>query len=93
MKDYNSKKRSRHETEKKTKIITKPTQQIAENSNETLTIEPQSKRRKTTGTKRRTIEDETAILYALKVYKNNLPDDAVTSVRKRLSEVWTVKKI
>ena len=43
MKDYNSKKRSRHETEKKTKMITKPTQQIAENSNETLTIESQSK--------------------------------------------------
>ncbi|CAG8692138.1 9756_t:CDS:1, partial [Funneliformis caledonium] len=64
-----------------------------EYSNEILTIESQSKRRKTIDTKRRTTKNETAILYALKVYKNNLSDDAVASVCERLSEVWIVKKV
>ncbi|GBB93562.1 hypothetical protein RclHR1_21980006 [Rhizophagus clarus] len=76
------------------KSVGKRTRVVAENSNEiSPTTEPQPKRRKTTGTKRRTTEDETAILCALKMYKDNLPDDAITSVRKNLSEVWTVKKV
>ncbi|CAB4408187.1 unnamed protein product [Rhizophagus irregularis] len=37
-------------------------------------------------------ENETAILCALKIYKNYLPEDAIASVREKLSEVWTVKK-
>ncbi|RHZ69686.1 hypothetical protein Glove_280g13 [Diversispora epigaea] len=45
-----------------------------------------------TGTKHRTTKDETAILCALKIYKNYLPDDAIVSAHEELSEVWTVKK-
>jgi hypothetical protein len=30
-----------------------------------------------------------AILSSLKIYKDKLPDDAITSVREQLSEVWT----
>jgi hypothetical protein len=72
----------------------KRTRTVAENSNEIPpTIEPQPKRRKTTGIKRKTTGDETAILSALKMYKNNLPDDAIASVRENLAEVWTVKKV
>ena len=57
------------------------------------TTESQPKRRKTTGTRHRTTEDETAILIALKIYKNYLPEDAIASVREKLSEVWTAKKV
>ncbi|GES78499.1 hypothetical protein GLOIN_2v1482460 [Rhizophagus clarus] len=46
-----------------------------------------------TGARHRTTEDETAILCALKIYKNYLPEDAIGSVREKLSEVWTVKKV
>jgi len=93
VKDYDNKKKQRHEV--RTRVIPEPAQPVLENSNEnpTITTELQSKRRKTTGTKRRTTEDETAILCALKVYKNSLPEDAIASVREKLSEVWTVKKV
>jgi hypothetical protein len=81
-KDYNKKR-----TKKRTRAV-------VEIQNETpYTIEPQPKRRKMTGTKRRTTKDETAILCALKIYKSNLLDDAIASVRENLSEVWTVKKV
>jgi len=74
--------------------VTKPIQLAAENPNEAPPItEPPSKRRKTTGTRHRTTESETAILCALKEYKNSLPDDAIASVREKLSEVWTIKKV
>ncbi|CAG8720533.1 629_t:CDS:2, partial [Funneliformis caledonium] len=66
---------------------------VVENLNETPpVIEPQPKRRKMTSTRHRTTEDETEILCALKIYKDYLPDDAIASVREKLSEVWTVKK-
>ena len=75
-------------------MILEPAQPVVGNLNEMPpTIEPQSKRRKTTGTRHRTTEDETVILCALKIYKNHLPDDAIASVREKLSEVWTVKKV
>src|SRR6185437_12496303 len=62
-KDYTTKKRSRNETT----MTVKPTQPVAVNSNETPPItEPPSKRRKTTGTKRRTTSEEMTILCALK---------------------------
>ena len=90
VKDYNSKKKA----EKRKIVIPELTQPVVENLNETPpTIEPQSKRRKTAGTRHRTTEDETAILCVLKTYKNYLPEDAVASVRGKLSEVWTVKKV
>ncbi len=87
IKDYNSKKRPRHETKKIIKMVTKPIQEIAENLNEILIIESQSKQRKTISTKHRTTENEMAILYALKIYKNNLSNDAIASVCEKLSEV------
>ncbi|GBC09286.1 hypothetical protein RclHR1_08740006 [Rhizophagus clarus] len=90
VKDYNSKKKA----EKRKIVIPELTQPVLEDLNETpLTIEPQSKRRKTAGARHRTTEDETAILCALKIYKNYLPEDAIGSVREKLSEVWTVKKV
>lgn len=81
-KDYNKKR-----TEKRTRTVTEIQNEIPH------TIEPQPKRRKMIGTKRRTTEEETAILCALKIYKGNLPDDAIASVREDLSEVWTIKKV
>ncbi|CAB4385653.1 unnamed protein product [Rhizophagus irregularis] len=90
VKDYNSKKKA----EKRKIVIPELTQPVVEDLNETpLTIELQSKRRKTAGARHRTTEDETAILCALKIYKNYLPEDAIGSVREKLSEVWTVKKV
>ncbi|RHZ81301.1 hypothetical protein Glove_122g92 [Diversispora epigaea] len=90
LKDYD-KKRSRNEAEKE---ITQP---VAENSNEALPTtkptEPQPKRRKTTGTKHRTTNDEIAILSVLKIHKNNLPNEAIASVCEKLSEVWTIKEV
>ncbi|GET01797.1 hypothetical protein GLOIN_2v1482460 [Rhizophagus clarus] len=84
VKDYNSKKKA----EKRKIVIPELTQPVLEDLNETpLTIEPQSKRRKTAGARHRTTEDETAILCALKIYKNYLPEDAIGSVREKLSEV------
>ncbi|CAG8820084.1 572_t:CDS:2, partial [Dentiscutata erythropus] len=86
LKDYD-KKSSRNEVEKE--II----QPVAENSNEEPpTTEPQPKRRKTTGTKHRTTNDEITILSILKIHKNNLLNKAIASVREKLSEVWTIKK-
>src|SRR3954447_20319147 len=84
MKDYNNKKKA----EKRKIVIPEPAQPVAISLNEMPpTTEPQSKRRKMTGTRHRTTEDETAILCALKIYKNSLPDDVITSVREKLSEV------
>ncbi|RHZ49593.1 hypothetical protein Glove_519g38 [Diversispora epigaea] len=90
LKDYD-KKRSRNEVKKKI------TQLVAENSNEvpftTKSTEPQPKRRKTTNTKHKTTDDEIAILSVLKIHKNNFPNEAITSVCKKLSKVWTIKKV
>ncbi|RHZ70952.1 hypothetical protein Glove_264g46 [Diversispora epigaea] len=76
-KDYN-KKRSRNGAKKRI------TQSVVENSNEvpptTESAEPQAKRRKTTGTKHKTTKDEITILSVLKIHKNNLPNEAITSV-------------
>ncbi len=59
-----------------------------ENLNEMITtIEPQSKQRKMTDIRHQTTEDETAILCALKIYKNYLLDDAIASIREKLLEV------
>ena len=33
------------------------------------------------------------ILFALKVYKDKLPDDAIASVCENLSEIWSKKKV
>ncbi|RHZ49355.1 hypothetical protein Glove_522g81 [Diversispora epigaea] len=64
---------------------------VAENSNEasptTKFTEPQSKRRKTIDTKHRTTDNEIAILSVLKIYKNNLPNEVITSVCEKLSKV------
>ncbi|RHZ79662.1 hypothetical protein Glove_142g54 [Diversispora epigaea] len=70
--------------------------EVAENSNKRQldldelsthdTIEPQIKKRKT-GTKRQTTKDEMEILFALKVYKNKLSDDAIATVCKQLLEI------
>jgi len=69
-------------------VILEPAQLVVENLNEMLpTTKLQSKRRKMTGTRHQTTEDETAILCALKIYKNYLPDDAIASIREKLSEV------
>lgn len=90
VKDYNSKKKA----EKRKIMIPELTQPVVKDLNETsLTIEPQSKWRKIAGARHRTTENETAILCALKIYKNYLPEDAIGSVREKLSEVWTVKKV
>ena len=90
VKNYNSKKKA----EKRTIVISEPAQLVVENLNETLTtIEPQSKRRKMTGIRYRITEDKIAIFCALKIYKNYLSNNAFTSVREKLSEVWTVKKV
>ena len=80
LKDYNNQRK------KIRKKAIKPTQ--VGRSNEM----PQSKQRKTTGNKHRITEDEMAILSFLKTYKDKLPNNAITSVREQLSEVWTVKK-
>jgi hypothetical protein len=45
-----------------------------------------------TGT-HQTTEDEIAILSTLKVYKNKVPENAISSVCEQLSEVWTIKKV
>ena len=91
--------------EKKTRIEnqhhTEPAQiVIAEGSNKRQldlcshdTTEPQFKKRKTTGSKHHTTKDETDILSSLKVYKDKLPDDAISSIREHLSDVWTIKKV
>src|ERR1044072_461665 len=102
-KDYNDQKKRKRETEKKIKL-TKSTR--AENSNKAQplvsepstdcpldSIEPRPKRRKTIGTKHRTTKDEMAILSTLKIYKDKLPDNAISSVREQLSEIWTIKKV
>ena len=34
-----------------------------------------------------------AILFTLKVYKDKLPIDAISSVCEQLSEIWTIKKV
>ncbi|PKK62087.1 hypothetical protein RhiirC2_790886 [Rhizophagus irregularis] len=52
------------------------------------TTKPQSKQKKY-----RTTEAEMEILFALKVYKDKLPDDAITSVCELLSGIWTKKKV
>ncbi|GES88370.1 hypothetical protein GLOIN_2v1482460 [Rhizophagus clarus] len=89
VKDYNSKKKA----EKRKIVIPELTQPVLEDLNETpLTIEPQSKRRKTAGARHRTTEDETAILCALKIYKNYLPEDAIGSVQCFCTyPVWITK--
>ena len=46
-----------------------------------------------TSTRYQITKDEIAILCALKIYKDHLPDDAIASVREKLLEVWTVKKV
>ena len=90
VKDYNNKKKA----EKRKIVISEPAQPEIENLNEILpTIEPQSKRRKIISTRHRTTEKEIAILCTLKIYKNYLSDDAIASIRKKLSEIWTVKKV
>jgi len=43
--------------------------------------------------KHQTTKDEMAILSSLKTYKDKLPDNAITSVREQLSEIWTIKKV
>ena len=99
-KDYNDQKKRKREVEKRIKITTE-----AENFNQVQpvgepimdyspdSIEPQLKRRKTTGNRYRTTEGEMAILSALKTYKDKLPDSAIASVREQLSEIWTIKKV
>ncbi|CAB4402071.1 unnamed protein product [Rhizophagus irregularis] len=52
------------------------------------TTNPQLKQKK-----HRTTKEEMEILSALKVYKDKLPDDAISSVCEHLSEIWTKKKV
>ncbi|RHZ80558.1 hypothetical protein Glove_134g158 [Diversispora epigaea] len=102
LKDYNDQKKT-----KRKRTVNQPStnpieSEQAENSNQVQPVneplieylpEPQSKRRKVAGTKYRTTEDEMAILSILKVYKDKLPVNVIASVRKQLSEVWTIKKV
>ena len=44
-------------------------------------------------TRHRTTKEEMEILSELKVYKDKLPDDAIASVRERLPDIWSKKKV
>jgi|SRR6266496_1311459 len=86
LKDYNSQKKSKH-----TELLQVNTD---ENFNEQSTDYPpdiansQSRQKK-----HRTTKEEAEILFALKVYKDNLLDNAISSVYEHLSEVWIKKKV
>lgn len=94
-KDYNDQKKRKRNTETIQAENSNKVQSAGEQSTNYLpdSIEPQSKRRKTTGIRHQTTEDEMAILSALKVYKDKLPDNAISSVCEQLSEIWTIKKV
>jgi hypothetical protein len=101
LKDYNDQKKA---TRKRT---TKNPTELEQSANSTNiqpmnepsmdyvpdSVEPPSKRRRVVGTKYRTTEEEMEVLSVLKIYKDKLPVDAITSVREQLPEVWTIKKV
>lgn len=85
VKDYSNQKKPKHQPITKTSQssqIERPTDYLSDAADSQL----KQKRHQTT-------DKETEILSVLKVYKDKLPDDAITSVREQLSEVWTKKKV
>ncbi|PKY61769.1 hypothetical protein RhiirA4_523616 [Rhizophagus irregularis] len=89
VKDYNNQKKSINQS------VTMSLQSQQRDTDEILnedylpdTTNPQLKQKK-----HRTTKEEMEILSALKVYKDKLPDDAISSVCEHLSEIWTKKKV
>uniref|UniRef100_U9UIB1 Uncharacterized protein n=1 Tax=Rhizophagus irregularis (strain DAOM 181602 / DAOM 197198 / MUCL 43194) TaxID=747089 RepID=U9UIB1_RHIID len=89
VKDYNNQKKSINQS------VTMSLQSQQRDTDEILnedylpdTTNPQLKQKK-----HRTTKEKMEILSALKVYKDKLPDDAISSVCEHLSEIWTKKKL
>ncbi|RHZ58203.1 hypothetical protein Glove_375g84 [Diversispora epigaea] len=87
LKDYNDQKKTKRKRTENQPPTNPIESEQAENSNQVqeYLTEPQLKRKK--------VIDEMAILSILKVYKDKLSVNAITSVREQLSEVWTIKKV
>ena len=89
VKDYNIQKKSRHQS------ITESSRSTQKNTDENLNEQSTDYLPDTTKpqTRHRTTKEEMEILSELKVYKDKLPDDAITSVRERLPDIWSKKKV